>query len=69
MKRQITVSVDDIDGSEGDDVREVTLAVDGVTYELDLSSANRAKLDEALAPWLKAGRRVVRKRRGRAATT
>jgi hypothetical protein len=65
MKKSIIVLVDDLDGTEGDDVREVTLSLNGTAYELDLSAANREALDAALAPFVSAGRRVVRKRRKR----
>jgi hypothetical protein len=65
MKKSIIVLVDDLDGTEGDDVQEVTLALNGTAYELDLSAANREALDAALAPYVAAGRRVTRKRRKR----
>lgn len=64
-RRTLVVLVDDLDGAEGDDVREVTLAIDGVTYDLDLSAANRAALDDALAPYVAAGRKRTSTRRKR----
>lgn len=40
--------VDDLDGSDG--AETVSFAVDGKTYEIDLSEGNAAKLRDALAP-------------------
>jgi hypothetical protein len=48
---------DDLDYSEGGE--SVTFGLDGHTYEIDLASKNRAKLDKVLAPYLTAGRRVT----------
>jgi hypothetical protein len=57
MAKQTTVTlVDDLDGSEADE--QVEFAVDGKTYEIDLSSTNVAKLRETLAPYISAARRV-----------
>jgi hypothetical protein len=61
MATQTTVTlVDDIDGSEADE--QVEFAVDGRTYEIDLSSANSARLREALAPYISAARRTSGRR-------
>src|SRR4051812_6228874 len=52
--------VDDIDGTgiaEGSG-ETVGFSVDGVTYEIDLTDANAAKLRASLAPFVSAGRRV-----------
>jgi Lsr2 len=57
VARQTTVMlVDDIDGSEA--TEQVEFAVDGKSYEIDLSAANSAKLREALAPFISAARRA-----------
>ncbi len=57
MAKQTTVTlVDDIDGSEADE--QVEFAVDGRTYEIDLSSANVARLRDALGPFISAARRT-----------
>lgn len=48
--------VDDLDGGEADET--VTFALDGKTYEIDLSTANADKLRSLLEPYVKAGRRV-----------
>jgi Lsr2 len=55
-KQTTVVLVDDLDGSEA--VEQVEFAVDGRSYEIDLSAANSAKLREALAPFISAARRA-----------
>jgi hypothetical protein len=50
------VLVDDIDGGEAEET--VTFALDGVSYEIDLSAPNAAKLRDAFAPYLGSARRV-----------
>jgi hypothetical protein len=57
--------VDDLDGGEADET--VTFALDGVTYEIDLTTANADKLRGLLTPYLDGGRRTGgRAGRGRA---
>ena len=57
VAKQTTVSlVDDLDGSEA--TEQVQFAVDGTSYEIDLSAENSAKLRETLAPFISAGRRA-----------
>jgi hypothetical protein len=51
---------DDLDGSEADET--VSFALDGTTYEIDLSAANAAKLRDALAPYVGHGRRASGRR-------
>lgn len=48
--------LDDLDGGEADET--VTFALDGKTYEIDLTAANADKLREALEPFVKSGRRT-----------
>ncbi|MGI5349613.1 histone-like nucleoid-structuring protein Lsr2 [Streptomyces sp. CA-250714] len=48
--------VDDLDGGEADET--VTFALDGKSYEIDLTTANADKLRSALEPYLKNGRRT-----------
>jgi hypothetical protein len=56
MAQRVKVElVDDVDGTEADET--VTFALDGVTYEIDLSSANADKLRDALASWVGHARR------------
>jgi hypothetical protein len=57
--------VDDLDGSEA--AESVAFALDGVSYEIDLSEENAEKLREALAGYVAGARRVDGTRRtGRA---
>lgn len=50
------VLVDDIDGKDADET--VTFGLDGVSYEIDLSTANAAKLRDALAGYVGHARRA-----------
>lgn len=66
MAKKVTVTlVDDFDG-EGTADETVEFGLDGVSYEIDLSSKNAKKLREDLRQWVDAGRRVGGRRRGRA---
>jgi hypothetical protein len=49
QKTQV-VLFDDIDGAEADET--VTFALDGVSYEIDLTSAHASELREAFASWI-----------------
>jgi len=61
MARSVAVVVtDDLDGSP--DAETVTFGLDGVTYEIDLSADNRARLGHDFAPYIEAGRRISRSR-------
>jgi hypothetical protein len=64
--------VDDLDGtalSDGEG-KAVTFALDGVSYEIDLSQAHVDELTQALAPYVAAGRKVGgRKTAARTSTT
>ncbi len=57
-RRVIQQLIDDIDGKPADE--SVTFSLDGVQYEIDLSSKNAAALRDALAPYLAAGTKVGR---------
>jgi len=60
------ILVDDLDG--GDAEESVSFSLDGVSYEIDLSSANAEALRDAIAPWVGHARRVGgRASRGRPA--
>ncbi|MBO8189561.1 histone-like nucleoid-structuring protein Lsr2 [Streptomyces spirodelae] len=60
--------VDDLDGGEADET--VTFALDGKSYEIDLTTANADKLRSALEPYLKNGRRTGgRSSRGKGSRT
>ena len=65
MAKKVTVTlVDDFDG-DGPADETVEFAIDGVSYEIDLSAKNAKKLREDLKKWIDAGRRVGGRRRGR----
>lgn len=67
MAKTVSVVIsDDIDGSPN--AQTVTFGLDGVTYEIDLSKKNRAKLERDVAPYIEAGRRIIRAR-GRVTAT
>lgn len=58
MAQKTTVEhTDDIDGSPAEHIA-VPFALDGVTYEIDLSGANYEKLQTTLAEWVAKGRRI-----------
>ncbi|SNT64428.1 Lsr2 protein [Asanoa hainanensis] len=56
-KETIVKLVDDIDGSTAN--QTVTFALDGVTFEIDLSDENAGKLRETLQPFVEAGTKVT----------
>ncbi|MFJ2543041.1 Lsr2 family protein [Microbacterium sp. NPDC087589] len=64
-QRRIVEFIDDLDQTTIEDGGTLTFALNETVYEIDLSSANEDKLREALAPFIKAGRRVrpIRSRR------
>ena len=53
---------DDLDGGQAD--QTVQFGIHGTTYEIDLSDANVQTLDEALRPFISAGRKVSGGRSG-----
>lgn len=61
-RKEITQYFDDIDNAPlaAEDVNVVEFAVDGVTYSMDVSTANREKFEKALAPYIAVARRVQR---------
>ena len=50
------VLVDDLDGGEAEE--SVSFALDGVSYEIDLSAKNASALRDAFAPYVGHGRRT-----------
>ena len=67
MAKKVTVSlIDDVDGESTAD-ETIEFAIDGVSYEIDLSSANAAKLRDGLEGWVSNARRVSGRRRTKAA--
>jgi hypothetical protein len=57
-RRVIQELIDDISGQPADET--VTFALDGVQYEIDLTTKNAAKLRSAIAPFVAAGTKVGR---------
>lgn len=55
-RKVITELIDDISGEVADST--VVFTYNGATYEIDLSNENKAALDEALAPYVKAARKT-----------
>ena len=66
-QRTQVILVDDVDGGEADET--VTFAIDGVTYEIDVSQQNAESLREAFAPWVGHARRVGGRSSNRARAT
>ncbi len=61
MAQRVNVQlIDDIDQTEA--AETVTFALDGVSYEIDLSEQNAQKLRNELATWIEHGRRVSGRR-------
>ena len=50
------ILTDDLDGGDADET--VQFAIDGISYEIDLSEANAEALREALATYVAAARRL-----------
>ena len=50
--------VDDVDGGTADET--VTFGLDGVSYEIDLTAANAAKLRDVIGTWVGSARKVGR---------
>lgn len=66
-KRTFTKLIDDLDGSDA--AETVSFALDGVSYEIDLSDPNAARLRDDLAVWTAHATRVGGRRRTGAAST
>src|SRR6476619_7279297 len=63
MAKKVTTSlVDDLDAKTAAD-ETVAFTLDGVAYEIELSTKNAKELRAALQPWIDAGRRVGGRRR------
>jgi hypothetical protein len=54
--KTLVTTEDDLDGSSS--AETVSFGLDNRSYEIDLSPANKAKLEHALAPYIAAGRTV-----------
>jgi hypothetical protein len=55
--RTLVTIQDDLDGSKG--AESVSFGLDGRAYEIDLAPQNKAKLENALAPYLAAARKTT----------
>lgn len=66
MARKVLVQlVDDLDGKElGEDGQTVSFALDGMTYEIDLSGGNALKLRNALSKYVQSARKVGKVKAG-----
>ncbi|MHB1064808.1 MAG: histone-like nucleoid-structuring protein Lsr2 [Georgenia sp.] len=66
VQRVQVMLIDDIDGTAAEET--VTFALDGISYEIDLSAAHAGALRESFAEWIgharRAGGRKVAARRG-----
>src|SRR5690606_8704069 len=68
MAKKVTVSlIDDVDGESIAD-ETIEFAIDGVSYEIDLSSENAAKLRDGLEERASNAHRVRGRRRSKAAS-
>jgi hypothetical protein len=61
-KQTIERLIDDVDGTDG--VETVAFALDGVSYEIDLSEKNAAGLRKALDRYVRAARKISGAKRG-----
>ena len=71
-QRTVVVRTDDFDGKElgPGEGQTISLAVDGVEYEIDLSVRNAQKLRDDLGKWVDKARRVDgTRRRGRTSSS
>ncbi len=62
-QRVQVVLLDDIDGGSADET--LKFSVEGASYEIDLSTAHAVEFRAAVAPWLKAARKVSGRTAGR----
>jgi hypothetical protein len=60
-QRVETTLIDDLDGSEASET--VAFAVDGTSYEIDLSKSNAAAMSRAFGPYVEHARRAGRSSR------
>ncbi|NKY50976.1 histone-like nucleoid-structuring protein Lsr2 [Nocardia vermiculata] len=66
-KKVLVELVDDYDGTSPAD-ETVHFGIDGVTYEIDLTAENAAKLRALFEEWTAPARKVGRKRKGASKT-
>ncbi|MEU6709412.1 histone-like nucleoid-structuring protein Lsr2 [Streptomyces wuyuanensis] len=63
-QKQVTIFIDDMTGEETAEGATHTFVLNGVEYEIDLSPDSYDQMLEAFSPYLKAGRKVGRGKRG-----
>lgn len=71
MAQRVRIELtDDLLGDDTPAAETVTFGLDGVNYEIDLTTENASRLRDELAPWIAAGRRLAGQRRqaGRSAS-
>lgn len=59
-QKTVIVYTDDLTKVESDEVQTHHFSLNGVTYEIDLTPESYDRLDEALRPFLEAGRKTGR---------
>jgi hypothetical protein len=62
-QKTIVTLVDDLTGEMAENISTVEFALDGRTYELDLTEENSAKLHDALSQYVNAARKLGGRRR------
>lgn len=67
-QKTIITFVDDLTGEEAEAISTVEFALDGVSYEIDLADDNAARLRDALASYMAAGRKTGGRRASAART-
>jgi len=65
-QKTIVTLVDDLTGEVAENISTAEFALDGRTYELDLTEENSAKLHDALSQYVNAARKLGGRRRSRA---
>lgn len=65
-QKTIVTLVDDLTGEVAENISTVEFALDGRTYELDLTEENSAKLHDALSQYVNAARKLGERRRSSA---
>jgi hypothetical protein len=59
MAQKVTsMLVDDLDGTQGDDITTVRFGLDGVEYEIDLTAAHADQLRDHIGDFVNAARRT-----------
>ena len=66
-QKLVKLFVDDLDGSEANET--IRFGLDGVSYDIDLSSANAQEMRDALRPFVESARRVARSQSARTAAS